>query len=925
LKKAVSVMTLIFPIFSMIALVFYTSAIEMPMVFANSEMITISVLIDYGNGSVKWCDRLVLPQTSTIFNATLVVATVDYTDYGSLGIFLDAIDNVWSNSSFYWSSWFWNFTECKWMMVEVPFNSYSLHHGEIIAWHYAEGWPPPFPSMPLTRTIEVPTDYSTIQEAINNANVGDTVFVRNGTYLEHVVVSKSLSLIGENKSTTIIDGNLSETVMNITADNANVTGFTIQRSGNFSAFDNYDCGICLFFSNGSEIRDTIVKDNCVGIWAFSSENSFLENNTAIGNDYGILLVYSTNIRLRGNKMVGNRYNFVMGLSDVFLHFIQDIDTSNTVNDRPIYYLANQRNTQVPQDGGCVIVVNSTDVQVRTQNISKNGCGVLLAYTRNSTVQNVTVTNNNCGIWLHNSSNNTVDDNSIVNNTLGIALYCSDNNSISHNAFVKNAKQTYNYDSANVWDKVYPYGGNFWSDYNGSDSCGGSSQNDPSYFDFIGDSPYVIDMNNTDHYPLMLPLINWQAHCDNFFLVFGDSMAPTIRPNDLIFIRNITGQSEIRAAPFPEGDLIVHKHPGNPAIYIVRRAIEKWYENDTWYFTVKSDNRTEDVNITINLIIGKVVNLMRRFDVTIDGKTHNPTILTNSTLDSLVFNELTKRLYFNVTGLLAQATTSGCDIFIPKAIFSDGFEVMVENSPVPFSKTDYGRLSLVFFETFHTSYNASLFGLHISTYTFQVNVDEVTFNVLAETNSAVSNFTFSIDNKTITINVEGLSDTTGFCNVTLPTNLLGGPYTVKVDNATVLEDYGAPTNGTHASIYFIYDHSLHMVKIIGTTAIPEFSSFIIIPLFMLVTILMTVVCKRKHIKNSKIPSDVRYHGESVCSMIARAHPSQKLLITQQRQTLTHLSQPSKTFQHLKPTQPKPQKPSVTNKQNKTNRTKTLGGV
>ncbi|MCZ2809141.1 MAG: pectinesterase family protein, partial [Candidatus Bathyarchaeota archaeon] len=59
-------------------------------------------------------------------------------------------------------------------------------------------------------TILVPDNYATIQEAINNANEGDTIFVRAGTYYEHVVVDKALSLVGENKHNTIIDGSGNE-------------------------------------------------------------------------------------------------------------------------------------------------------------------------------------------------------------------------------------------------------------------------------------------------------------------------------------------------------------------------------------------------------------------------------------------------------------------------------------------------------------------------------------------------------------------------------------------------------------------------------------------------------------------------------------------------------------------------------------------
>ncbi len=81
-------------------------------------------------------------------------------------------------------------------------------------------------------TLVVPDDYSRIQEAVNAANPRDTIFVRSGTYHEHVLVDKSLSLVGENRDTTIIDGDYVGTVVSVTSDCVNVSGFRIQNAEN---------------------------------------------------------------------------------------------------------------------------------------------------------------------------------------------------------------------------------------------------------------------------------------------------------------------------------------------------------------------------------------------------------------------------------------------------------------------------------------------------------------------------------------------------------------------------------------------------------------------------------------------------------------------------------------------------------------------
>jgi parallel beta-helix repeat protein len=110
-----------------------------------------------------------------------------------------------------------------------------------------------------------------------------------------------------------------------------------------------------------------------------------------------------------------------------------------------------------------------------------------------------------GIDLSDRNNVTIKNVRIKGFGNGIRLYSSSNNIIYHNNFIDNTKQVYILESGygNLWDAGYPSGGNYWSDYTGIDEYSGSGQNETGS-DGIGDTPYVIDENNQDNYPLMNP-------------------------------------------------------------------------------------------------------------------------------------------------------------------------------------------------------------------------------------------------------------------------------------------------------------------------------------------------------------------------------------------------------------------------------------
>ena len=141
-------------------------------------------------------------------------------------------------------------------------------------------------------------NYSTIQSAIDDATKDDNIFVYNGTYIETVVVDKSINLIGEDRDITIIDADETGIAVYITANFVNISGFTIKNGGGPSSF-------------------------YVGLRIESENNTIYDNILIYNYENGIIVDGSSNI-ISGNKILSNK-------NGIFLD-----DSNNIISDNLIY-------------------------------------------------------------------------------------------------------------------------------------------------------------------------------------------------------------------------------------------------------------------------------------------------------------------------------------------------------------------------------------------------------------------------------------------------------------------------------------------------------------------------------------------------------------------------------------------------------------
>lgn len=163
-------------------------------------------------------------------------------------------------------------------------------------------------------------NYSSIQAAIDAANNGDTVYVYSGTYNENVVVSTSITLMGQDRNTTIIDVKGYHKVVDVTADYVTFTGFTVKNSGNAGITPNgvqhcrienttvSNCyqGISLYSSSDCTIIHTTISNNKLyGIELFYSSNCTITHTTIYNDRFGIRLESYSNCTIHYNNIYGN--------------------------------------------------------------------------------------------------------------------------------------------------------------------------------------------------------------------------------------------------------------------------------------------------------------------------------------------------------------------------------------------------------------------------------------------------------------------------------------------------------------------------------------------------------------------------------------------------------------------------------------------
>lgn len=287
-----------------------------------------------------------------------------------------------------------------------------------------------------------PADFASIQAAVDAASPGATIIVRNGTYTENVDVDRAVTILSESgpEYTEVRAVNPKDSVFFVTADSVNISGFSVRGASELVSPYSYSTGgIWLYGVRDCNISENVLSNNYCGLYVIFSENCTMERNRAESNDYGIYISSSEGNTLRNNSMENNSYNFAFPRASTE----QDIDESNAVEGKPIYYFANESNLVLDygSNAGTVYCINCQNMTIRDLNLSGNNYGLYFYNTVDSRAENTSSSDNRYGFYVISSSGLNFTDNNASSNSYGLYISGSEWDSLSGNRMSEN---TYNF-------------------------------------------------------------------------------------------------------------------------------------------------------------------------------------------------------------------------------------------------------------------------------------------------------------------------------------------------------------------------------------------------------------------------------------------------------------------------------------------------
>ena len=331
--------------------------------------------------------------------------------------------------------------------------------------------------------------FLTIQQAIDDAEPGDTIRVERGSYAGNVVLNKSLTLEGLGRP--IIRGEGQGSVVTVTADGCTVRGFVIEHSGGMLEEEN--SGV-LLKSNGNKIEQNELRDILFGVYLFASNDNVISDNFVRGRDSieigergaGIHIWNSLRNTLTGNTILAARDGMYLQNAS------NSVIRGNRISDLRygLHYMYSNDNifeeNIFENNVAGAAIMYSRRIQFRRNRFLHNrgfsSFGILFQDDEDILAEDNLIVDNAVGIFMESLRGSVFRRNLVAANDTAIEAFSSaSENTFQLNNFIENLSPLWviGKETSTHWNG--PGSGNYWSEYDGYDLDA----------DGIGDVPFKI--------------------------------------------------------------------------------------------------------------------------------------------------------------------------------------------------------------------------------------------------------------------------------------------------------------------------------------------------------------------------------------------------------------------------------------------------
>ena len=280
--------------------------------------------------------------------------------------------------------------------------------------------------------------YQTINQGIENSTNNDIIFINKGIYNETLKITKQITITGQDKENTIINGEYKPTIIEINKPDTKITNLTIKNSGGYS-----ENSAIQIKSEKNTIKNCEIYHTKTGIFINGSNTNTIDNCSIHTNGEAIFLKNSNNNKITGCNIGHNSIGINLDSSKnntIKYNYIHTNGNAILLNNTEKTQINNCNISDNAVNQGGVYIVKSKNIHINNSILNHNGIAISISSSDKIKIKNCTICKNtHIAISLRNPSKDIVISKSNICNNTRYGIYIEKNNkcTISKNNIINN--------------------------------------------------------------------------------------------------------------------------------------------------------------------------------------------------------------------------------------------------------------------------------------------------------------------------------------------------------------------------------------------------------------------------------------------------------------------------------------------------------